>query len=50
MFFGDLAIQPWSQIFILVFTSEKYMAANLKKNEVWLCKKYDYTDNQSKID
>ena len=38
MLFGDMAIQPWSHIFILVFTSAKDSASNLKKNKVM--KKY----------
>ena len=41
MFFGDLAIHPWSHIFILVLTSAKYMAANLKKI------KYDCVKNMT---
>ena len=50
MFFGDLAIQPWSHIFILVFTSAKETDSNLKENKVLLCKKYDCIDDQAKID
>ena len=42
MFFVDMDIHPWSHIFILVFTSAKDNAANLKKNH-----KYDDVKNMT---